>query len=199
MQRRRSARKKPRIDHCGVLAQFTHTTDARTRTQRAHCKPIVETMEHLQDEDGEQLLCEGYLRKIRGWGQNRTRWFRYAIDTLQGGGAAVLPPRRDWKKSTCSAFIHILFPFSSLLPFPLTFRDCQSANRLTSKELSFWSKDAGELLSSCGLEGIQDVQVGRRKEKKEEEKTEIETCRRSLQTSPLVTCSASASAPRGIF
>lgn len=63
-------------------------------------------MEHLQDEDGEQLLCEGYLRKIRGWGQNRTRWFR-----------------------------------------------------LTSKELSFWSKDAGELLSSCGLEGIQDVQT----------------------------------------
>eukprot|EP00035_Acanthoeca_spectabilis_P024267 m.453084 g.453084 ORF g.453084 m.453084 type:complete len:278 (-) comp20434_c0_seq1:107-940(-) len=26
--------------------------------------------------DKETLLCEGYLRKIRGWGQNRTRWFR---------------------------------------------------------------------------------------------------------------------------
>eukprot|EP00040_Diaphanoeca_grandis_P039490 m.259220 g.259220 ORF g.259220 m.259220 type:complete len:296 (+) comp37707_c0_seq1:260-1147(+) len=24
----------------------------------------------------ENILCEGYLRKIRGWGQNRTRWFR---------------------------------------------------------------------------------------------------------------------------
>jgi len=63
-------------------------------------------MEHLQEEEGEQLLCEGYLRKIRGWGQNRTRWFR-----------------------------------------------------LTSKELSFWSKDAGELLSSCGLDGILDVKT----------------------------------------
>lgn len=27
-------------------------------------------------DDDEVLLCEGYLRKIRGWGQNRTRWFR---------------------------------------------------------------------------------------------------------------------------
>jgi len=61
-------------------------------------------MEH--SEEGETLLCEGYLRKIRGWGQNRTRWFR-----------------------------------------------------LTSKELSFWSKDAGELLSSCGLDGILDVKT----------------------------------------
>jgi len=29
-----------------------------------------------QEARDDLLLCEGYLKKIRGWGQNRTRWFR---------------------------------------------------------------------------------------------------------------------------
>lgn len=33
-------------------------------------------------ESGERILCEGYLRKIRGWGQNRTRWFRLTTQSI---------------------------------------------------------------------------------------------------------------------
>eukprot|EP00039_Didymoeca_costata_P001382 m.52012 g.52012 ORF g.52012 m.52012 type:complete len:355 (-) comp10767_c0_seq1:227-1291(-) len=31
----------------------------------------------------DKLLCEGYLRKIRGWGQNRTRWFRLTTSQFE--------------------------------------------------------------------------------------------------------------------
>lgn len=56
------------------------------------------------DHDSGDVVCQGYLRKIRGWGQNRSRWFQ-----------------------------------------------------LTTKALSFYTKDSGERIASCLVKDISAI------------------------------------------